>query len=129
MTKYYSATTGGFYASDVHEGNMPPDATEITDAYYTTLFDGQSLGKRIVTASDGTPVLEDPAAPTNAALLASCKAVAKQLLLDTDYSQVADVAATLKNLGEFVTYRAAVRELMLNPVANPVWPTPPVAVW
>jgi predicted metal-dependent HD superfamily phosphohydrolase len=59
----------------------------------------------------------------------ACKAQAKQLLVDTDWSQNLDVAAVLTNKAAFDTYRAAVREIYFNPVAEPVWPERPEAVW
>lgn len=66
---------------------------------------------------------------TAAAKQDACKAEAKILLEQTDWSQVADVAAALTNKSAFDTYRAAVREIYLNPVAEPVWPERPEAVW
>jgi hypothetical protein len=65
----------------------------------------------------------------NAAALDAVKAQAKQLLVDTDWSQNIDVAAVLGNKAAFDTYRAAVRALYFNPVAEPVWPERPEAVW
>jgi len=59
----------------------------------------------------------------------ACKAEAKQRLADTDWSQVADVAAVLGNKAAFDAYRTAVRELYFNPVAEPVWPERPEADW
>ena len=64
-----------------------------------------------------------------AAKAVACKAEAKQRLADTDWSQVADVAAVLANKAAFDTYRTAVRELYFNPVAEPVWPERPEADW
>jgi predicted metal-dependent HD superfamily phosphohydrolase len=66
---------------------------------------------------------------SSAAKLAAVQAQAKQRLADTDWSQVADVAAVLTNKADFDTYRAAVRALYFNPVANPTWPQRPEAVW
>ena len=66
---------------------------------------------------------------TAAAKEAACKAEAKQRLVDTDWSQQADVRTQIENAAAFDTYRAAVRELYLNPVAAPVWPDRPEAVW
>ena len=63
------------------------------------------------------------------AKIAACEAEAKRLLVDTDWSQNIDVAAVLTNKAEFDAYRAAVRDLFLNPVAEPVWPERPEAVW
>lgn len=68
-------------------------------------------------------------AKATAAKLEACKAEAKQRLVDTDWSQQADVRAHIENGAEFDTYRHQVRDLYLNPVAEPVWPERPVAVW
>lgn len=59
--------------------------------------------------------------------LDACKAEAKQRLADTDWSVLPDVV--VKNKLEFETYRSQIRELVLNPVADPVWPTEPQPVW
>ena len=56
-----------------------------------------------------------------------CKERAKQLLAATDWSILPDVA--LINKSNFETYRAELRELVLNPVANPTFPTEPTPVW
>jgi hypothetical protein len=58
-----------------------------------------------------------------------CKKQAKKLLADTDWSVLADAAASLVNQADFITYRAAVRALVINPVANPSFPTVPTAQW
>lgn len=60
---------------------------------------------------------------------AACKAQAKQLLVETDFAELASVRAAITNAAQFDTYRAAVRDLFLNPVAEPVWPERPEAVW
>jgi hypothetical protein len=72
---------------------------------------------------------EQIAAEQAAQACEACKAEAKKLLEDTDWSQVADVAAVLANKAAFDTYRTAVRELYFNPVAEPVWPERPEADW
>jgi len=36
--KFYSATTGGYYASEIHAANMPADAVPISDAHYDAIF-------------------------------------------------------------------------------------------
>ena len=72
----------------------------------------------------------DIAAPLNA-----CSSKASQLLYETDWTTIADVADPTKsqpyllNQAEFTTYRSAVRQLAVYPVADPVWPTKPVAQW
>lgn len=61
---YYSKSTGGFYQADIHGGNIPADAVEITSDYRWELIYGQRQGKLIVADADGYPVLADPPAPT-----------------------------------------------------------------
>lgn len=59
--------------------------------------------------------------------LDECRDAAKKLLVETDWSQLGDVGLT--NKAEFDTYRAAVRALVLNPVANPTFPAKPQGQW
>lgn len=64
MTKYYSKSTGGFYDKDIHGDNIPSDAFEISDNDWESLLEGQSSGKVIGAAANGTPELQDPPALT-----------------------------------------------------------------
>jgi hypothetical protein len=59
---YHSAQTGGFYDSEINS-IIPSDAVTVTRAEHQALLNGQSSGKRIVSAN-GRPVLVDPPAPT-----------------------------------------------------------------
>lgn len=59
--------------------------------------------------------------------LDACKAEAKTRLANTDWSVLPDVV--VQNKLDFENYRSAVRALVLNPVADPVWPTEPQPVW
>lgn len=56
-----------------------------------------------------------------------CKVKAKQLIADSDWAALSDVS--LKNQTEYIAYRAALRALIINPVADPVWPTEPTPEW
>jgi len=58
---------------------------------------------------------------------AACKAEAKKLIAASDWSVLPDV--TISNGAEFEDYRAELRELIINPVANPTFPTEPEPVW
>lgn len=60
-------------------------------------------------------------------LLDQCKDTAKQKIAACDWSVLPDVG--LSNVAAFQTYRAALRELIKNPVAEPVWPTEPEPIW
>lgn len=59
--------------------------------------------------------------------LDACKATAKDLIQKSDWSVLPDVG--LANVSDFKAYRAILRQYILNPVADPVWPTEPQPVW
>jgi hypothetical protein len=65
----------------------------------------------------------------------TCKAQAQQFLSETDWTSIPDVADPLKsnpylvNQAEFIAYRSTVRGYAVNPVVDPVWPTPPTEQW
>lgn len=59
--------------------------------------------------------------------LDSCKDQAKKLIANCDWSVLPDV--NISNRAEFETYRATLRGYILNPVADPVFPTEPNPVW
>lgn len=59
--------------------------------------------------------------------LDACKAQAKTLIAATDWAVLPDV--NLSNVSDYTAYRVALRQLILNPVASPVWPTEPTPVW
>lgn len=56
-----------------------------------------------------------------------CKEEAKFRLVKVDWAALPDVP--LANKEEFETYRATLRDLIINPVENPVYPEEPKAVW
>jgi hypothetical protein len=60
-------------------------------------------------------------------LAADNKTEAKKRIATTDWAVLPDVG--ISNTAEFEAYRAALRELIKNPVAEPVWPTEPQPVW
>ena len=55
------------------------------------------------------------------------KNLAVRLLRDTDWSQLPDV--NLQNKQAFVEYRALLRDIVLNPQREVVFPTKPIEVW
>lgn len=58
-----------------------------------------------------------------------CKDKAKQLLSESDWSTLPDVQTQLLNYQDFVNYRSQLRNLVINPVENPVFPSEPEARW
>jgi hypothetical protein len=65
----------------------------------------------------------------------ACKQQAVSLLQETDWTTIPDVANPsdsnpyLTNQREFMTWRSEIRQLAVNPVATPVWPTQPTPQW
>jgi len=59
----------------------------------------------------------------------ACKNEAKQRIAKYDWIADADTTPVLLNKSDFVLYRSALRELILNPVENPVFPIEPDPIW
>ena len=55
---YFSKQTNGFYVTEIHGEEMPPDAIEITEEEHKHLLDSQANGFRIVGDETGNPTLE-----------------------------------------------------------------------
>jgi hypothetical protein len=64
-----------------------------------------------------------------------CKQKATELLYETDWTTIPDVADPTKsnpylmNVLDFQIYRNTLRQLAVTPVVNPVWPTKPTEQW
>jgi hypothetical protein len=77
----------------------------------------------------------DPVAVQLEADKLSCADQAKAILTATDWTSIADVGNPemsnpyLVNQAEFIAYRSTVRGYAVNPVVDPVWPTPPTEQW
>lgn len=126
---YFSPSTRGFYTVEANSGFIPEDAVEIEDTVHEQMMAGQAAGKQIAVGKNGQPILADPSPPTEDELIAKCKRDARALLSATDYTQAADVAASLKNAADFTAYREAVRAIFRDPVAEPKWPDAPQPDW
>jgi hypothetical protein len=72
-------------------------------------------------------VQDNPPVPTHEELIFSCKSKAKQLLAKSDWAVLPDVG--LANQEQFIFYRLNLRNLVKNPVINPVFETEPNPVW
>jgi hypothetical protein len=84
--------------------------------------------------ADGNKVDYDLSAVTIQAQKDACKAQASSLLYATDWTTIPDVADSvnnpyLTNQAEFIAWRSQIRELAVNPVANPIFPTQPTPAW
>jgi hypothetical protein len=58
-----------------------------------------------------------------------CKDKAKQLLANSDWSTLPDVQTQLLNYQDFVIYRSQLRNLVINPTEDPVFPIEPNPIW
>jgi hypothetical protein len=66
--------------------------------------------------------------------IATCKSKASELLYETDWTTIPDVADPantpyLTNQSEFIAWRSQIRVLAINPVVDPVFPTKPNEIW
>ena len=77
--------------------------------------------------SQGNEVTYDLALVTEQAQKDSCKEKAKALLAQTDWAVLPDVG--LANQDAFIFYRLNLRNLVKNPVADPVFEDVPQAIW
>ena len=68
---FFSKLTNGFYSTEIHGGNMPHDAVEITQEEHQALLLGQSQGKTIGADKVGKPILITPPPPTKTELKAA----------------------------------------------------------
>lgn len=106
--RYFENSNGQVFAYDSTQGDLIEKAL--------------AAGMKEITGAWPKP----PAAPT----AADNEARAKNLLADTDWSQLSDVSAKLANKQAFDTYRAELRAIVVSPVAGDlVWPVCPEAVW
>ncbi len=104
---FYSKSTGGFYATEIHGKNIPDDAVEITIEEHAALLDGQRQGKLIAADGDGRPVLQDQPPITGNALILSQIATLeatiserrkREAILGTDNGWLAGIEAQIAAL-------------------------------
>ena len=56
-----------------------------------------------------------------------CKLESKKLIANSDWSVLPDV--NISNKSEFESYRSQLRNLILNPVEDPIFPDEPQPIW
>ena len=85
--------------------------------------------------AEGNVVDYDPIAVEAQAKKLECKTTAQGILAATDWTSIGDVGNPqmsnpyLVNQAAFITYRSTIRGYAVNPVEDPVWPTPPTEQW
>lgn len=83
---------------------------------------------------DGNFIAPATPAPSPEQLIELCKQTAVAILQSTDWTTIPDIALPennpyLMNQQEFIAYRNIIRGYAVNPVTDPVWPTPPTEQW
>lgn len=71
--------------------------------------------------------IKNPPPPTEEEIIISNQLQAKYFLQQSDWAALPDVG--LVNKSEWATYRNALRQIAVNEILNPVWPTKPQAIW
>lgn len=134
MTKYYSASTNGFYFEEMNGDAIPEDSVEITDEQWGALLDGRSQGKLITSDKKGRPILQDYPAPTSKQLIEMAEAEKTKLLAiatvainplqDAADLEIATDEETV-SLKAWKTYRVMVNRVDTSKVPNTDWPKTP----
>lgn len=106
---FYSKSTGGFYAAEIHGENIPSDAVEITNEEHAVLLAGQASGKIISADTDGNPCLIDPPSPTSEQLSNAARSQRDALLAACDWTQCRDVPDAVATAWQ--PYRKTLRDL------------------
>ena len=106
----------------------------ITQAIYQLYPQVTSTSGDTAYDADGNEVAYDLQAVTAQAQKDDCKAQASSLLYATDWTTIPDVADPinnpyLTNQAEFIIWRSQIRELAVNPVVDPIFPTQPTPAW
>ena len=110
--KFYSPSTGGFFAKELHGDDIPNDAIEITDEYHIELLDSQSAGNEIQVINGN--VIAAPHIFTQAELNQLEVKKAHWYLKDTDFYMTVDKynQLTEDRKTELITTREAAREVI-----------------
>ena len=111
---FYSKSKCGFYSREIHGGNIPDDAVEVTRDGHAALLAGQSAGQRIEADEHGRPVLRDAPALDNDALADAARTRRDALITVTDYLLMPDYPISAEQLAEVRTYRQALRDVPLQ---------------
>lgn len=106
-----------------------PDDTDSSTFYSTGYgWDGDVVKDVWVTRPYTAEELERRGSPEKARK--KNKDWATKLLQETDYTQLPDVSARIRNLPDVLEYRDAIREIALDPpIIVEVWPTKPDIIW
>lgn len=115
----YSKSTNGFYVQDIHGGNIPDDAVDVSDEVHAEIIKGQSEGKVITADGNGYPILVDPPAPTQDQLSAQARSDRDTKLAATNWlverhreeQETGTTTLTAQQYADLLAYRQALRDV------------------
>jgi len=125
---HYDENTGnikGFYADEIHgKENIPEPKIAISETEWQDALSNQ--GKRKVSRETLKIVETLPPLPTRDECLVGIRMQRNQLLVETDWTQLADAAMTDEQRTAWRNYRQALRDFpaVCNPY-SPEWPEKP----
>jgi len=112
--------------------NLNQEQTQAIYQLYPTVV---TIRGDIAYDANDNEVSYDLAAVDAQAAKNTCKSQATSILNATDWTSIADVGDPTKanpylvNQAAFIAYRSTVRNLAVNPVVDPVFPTAPTEQW
>ncbi|MDP1628869.1 tail fiber assembly protein [Parvibaculum sp.] len=138
MTKFFSATTGGFHDSETHGQRrisipdpawtrphleavhpsieidnpdclLPPDAVEISDETHAALLAALAEGKWIAADANGLPVAIDPPPPSPEEQAGEARRQRDRLLAASDWTQLPDAPLDEAARAAWQGYRTLLR--------------------
>lgn len=110
MTKFYSASAGGFFDDKIHGSAMPEDAVKITDKRHQDLLDGQTNGKEIAIDKNGKPSLADRTITAEDAQR-NLIGEATRRLAQTDWRVIRASESGVPLSPSFIEYRQTLRDV------------------
>lgn len=111
----YSASSNGFYDTDINGGDIPSDAIDITEDEYKSILYGQAAGKIISADFAGKPVLREQSPQTAEQLTSAVRTKRDRLIAETDYLVLIDYPITPEKLELVKTYRQLLRDITKQP--------------
>ncbi len=125
---FYSPSTGGFYARQIHGEQIPDDAIQISAEQHEALLSGANSGKRIVVQA-GVPSLVKALPPSPERLAEFARRRRNALLLESDWTALPDTPLDTFQRDAWMAYRQALRGVSAQPEfpAHIDWPERPAA--
>jgi hypothetical protein len=128
MAFLFSASTCGFYNTEIHGKAIPKDAVRVSDKAHAELLHGQSGGLIISADANGRPTLKSPPPPTAEQLTLIARQRRDRLLRECDWAVMPDAPMERAARDAWTAYRQALRDVMSQPnfPQSIDWPAAPI---